>query len=107
MRYRKNCSGFTLVELVVVVAILAILMAMAVPQMIGYTKASHRMAGRTEAYLCVDAVQRYLDDEKETAMDVDLTSGLLKSLTYESKYYTVEITIDKDGKRTRTNEVLK
>ena len=50
MRYRKNCSGFTLVELVVVVAILAILMAMAVPQMIGYTKASHRMAGRTEAY---------------------------------------------------------
>ena len=65
MRYRKNCSGFTLVELVVVVAILAILMAMAVPQMIGYTKASHRMAGRTEAYLCVDAVQRYLDDEKE------------------------------------------
>lgn len=48
-----------------VVAILAILMAMAVPQMIGYTKASHRMAGRTEAYLCVDAVQRYLDDEKE------------------------------------------
>lgn len=144
MRYRKNCSGFTLVELVVVVAILAILMAMAVPQMIGYAKASHRMAGRTEAYLCVDAVQRYLDDEKEkgtlsagkiiklvnqelsnpdtvlsdylyggqqgaklTAMDVDLTSGLLKSLTYESKYYTVEIIIDKDGKRTRTNEVLK
>ena len=144
MRYRKNCSGFTLVELVVVVAILAILMAMAVPQMIGYTKASHRMAGRTEAYLCVDAVQRYLDDEKEkgtlsagkivklvnqelsnpdtvlsdylyggqqgaklTAMDVYLTSGLLKSLTYESKYYTVKITIDKDGKRTRTNEVLK
>ena len=144
MRYRKNCSGFTLVELVVVVAILAILMAMAVPQMIGYTKASHRMAGRTEAYLCVDAVQRYLDDEKEkgtlsagkivklvnqelsnpdtvlsdylyggqqgaklTAMYVDLTSGLLKSLTYESKYYTVKITIDKDGKRTRTNEVLK
>ena len=65
MRYRKTCSGFTLVELVVVVAILAILMAMAVPQMIGYTKASHRMAGRTEAYLCVDAVQRYLTDEHE------------------------------------------
>lgn len=79
MRYRKNCSGFTLVELVVVVAILAILMAMAVPQMIGYTKASHRMAGRTEAYLCVDAVQRYLDDEKGT-----LSAGKIVKLVNQS-----------------------
>ena len=112
--------------------------------MTGYIKAAHYTTAHAEAKLAADAVQRYLDDEKEkgtlsagkivklvnqelsnpdtvlsdylyggqqgaklTAMDVDLTSGLLKSLTYESKYYTVKITIDKDGKRTWTNEVLK
>lgn len=65
MGHKKNCSGFTLVELIVVTSILVILLAFAVPHMIKYFKASHRTAGRTEAHLLADAVQRYVDDKME------------------------------------------
>ena len=94
MGYRKKCSGFTLVELIVVVSILAILMAFAVPQLIEYTKASHRMAGKTEAFLCVDAVQRYIDDLKDSGelspgkimkimnQDMDTPDWVLKDYIY-------------------------
>lgn len=44
MKHKKTrwgCRGFTMVELIVVVAILAILLAFAVPHMTGYIKAAH------------------------------------------------------------------
>lgn len=89
MEHRNRCSGFTLVELVVVASLLAILLAFAVPNMMKYFKISHRTAGRTEAHLLADAVQRYLDDKMEkgelTAKDMmellnqpgDFSSGVL------------------------------
>lgn len=59
----KKNAGFTLVELIAVMAILAILLMVAVPKMTEYIEASHRAAARTEAQLTADAVQRYLNDE--------------------------------------------
>lgn len=65
MKKRLGCRGFTMVELIVVVAILAILLAFAVPHMTGYIKAAHYTTAHAEAKLAADAVQRYLTDEHE------------------------------------------
>lgn len=48
---RLGCRGFTMVELIVVVAILAILLAFAVPHMTGYIKAAqlHHRPCRSKA----------------------------------------------------------
>ncbi len=54
-----------MIELVAVIAILAILMAAAVPQMINYTRAAQRASAITEAQVVADVVQRYFYDEKE------------------------------------------
>jgi type IV pilus assembly protein PilA len=64
MKKKKN-SAFTLVELIAVVAILSILLCIAVPNMMNYINAAHEAAAKTEAQICVDAVQRYLNDERE------------------------------------------
>lgn len=77
MERKKRSAGFTLVELVVVAGIISILLAFAVPQMMRYVKLSQRAAGRTEAHLLADAVQRYLDDKKEAG---DLTMKSIMEL---------------------------
>lgn len=61
---KKENSAFTLVELIAVVAILSILLCIAVPNMMNYINAAHEATAITEAHICVDAVQRYLDDER-------------------------------------------
>ena len=136
-------GGFTMIELVSVIAILSILMAVAVPQMISYTWAAQRVSATTEAQVVADAVQRYFYDKKEegslgpktvwklmnldingadnlikdyiagghqeariVSVSTDITSGQLKRLVYETKYCRVSITIDEDGNRTLTDEII-
>ena len=60
-----------------VVAILSILLCIAVPNMMNYINAAHEATAQTEARICVDAVQRYLNDEKEKGK---LTGGMLLRL---------------------------
>lgn len=57
-----------MIELVAVMVILAILLAVAVPQMIAYTRAANRASAVTEAQVVADAVQRFLYDEKDAGM---------------------------------------
>ena len=74
---KKGNRAFTLVELIAVVAILSILLCIAVPNMMNYINAAHEATAQTEARICVDAVQRYLNDEKEKGK---LTGGMLLRL---------------------------
>lgn len=74
---KKGNSGFTLVELIAVSAILSILLCIAVPNMMNYINAAHGTTAQTEARICVDAVQRYLNDEKAKG---ELTGGKLRWL---------------------------
>ena len=73
---RRN-DGFTLVELTAVLAILTVLMYIAVPGMLSYIKKAEETAAFNEAQVAAEAVQRYLNDEKEAGR---LTPGRLHRL---------------------------
>ena len=73
----KKSGGFSLIELLAVLAILSILMAVAVSATAGYIKSARRAAAYTESQIAADAVQLYLYDEKEAGR---LTVGKLHKL---------------------------
>jgi prepilin-type N-terminal cleavage/methylation domain-containing protein len=57
-------GGFTLIELIAVIAILSALLAVAVPNLSTCVKGAEKTACLTEARETADAIQRYIDDKK-------------------------------------------
>lgn len=72
---KKDNKGFTLVELVIVVAILAILVGILAPQYTKYVEKSRRSADIANMDEIVKAVQVYAVD-RETSKDTADISGL-------------------------------
>ena len=75
----KNQKGFTLVELIVVIAILGILAAIAVPRIIGTLDNASQRADETNAHVIETASQLYYAEEGSYPTDVALlvTDGYL------------------------------
>jgi len=78
----KNHKGFTLVELMVVIAIIGIITAIAIPYYNNYKKTACDQAALADLYNVRAAVQKYLTDEtlKGTSVVSDVSAAVTKVL---------------------------
>ncbi|MCR5021609.1 type II secretion system protein [Ruminococcus sp.] len=67
----SNKKGFTLVELVVVIAIIGVLAAILVPSMMGYVKKSRLKTANGNAKTAYNAVAEYAADQETQGTPVD------------------------------------
>lgn len=93
---RKN-RGFTLIELMIVVAIIAIIAAVAYPSYTNYVMRSRRADGKEFLMRIAAAQERQYTNRNRYASMADLGLGA----TSENRYYDVEVALG-DGEQTYT-----
>jgi len=80
-KVRKNKKGFSLVELIVVIAIMAVLVAILAPQFIKYVEKSRQSADVKNSQEMVSAVQAYAAD---TGLAANASTTITLSKTAEA-----------------------
>lgn len=68
--YKRNIKGFTLIELMIVIAIIGILAAVAVPQFTSYKKKGYNAEANTDAKNAYTAARAYFNDYPTGAVDL-------------------------------------
>ena len=77
-KFRKTEEGFTLIELMIVIAIIGILAAIAIPQFSAYRQRSFNSAAQADLRNATTAQEAYFVDEQEYCA----TIGTLAGATY-------------------------
>jgi general secretion pathway protein G len=79
---RRRQAGFTLVELMVVMLIISILLAIAVPSFISAIRTAREAALRQDLHTMRDAIEQYTEDKQAAPQSLDdlVQAGYLKKL---------------------------
>ena len=88
----KASSGFTLIELMIVVAIIAIFAAIAIPSYTKYIVASHR----TEAQAAMLTLAQFLESKYNASFSYPAVADIptaLKSPANVTTYYTLSVNV--------------
>jgi general secretion pathway protein G len=88
----KRSRGFTLVELMVVMLIISILLAIAVPSYISTIRAAREAALREDLHTLRDAIEQYTEDKEQAPQSLDdlVQAGYLKSMPVDPMTHTAD-----------------
>lgn len=95
---RRPAAGFTLIELVIVMAILAIIAAIAFPSYQNYLERARRADGREMLQRIAAAQERFYTNRNRYTDDLTTAAGLnLGTTNSEAGHYAIGIVVAADG----------